>query len=91
MERGKVGRSYGEGWPKGETWGETGRPRAQSVRGRSGLLTASSGKVAALPANESIALVWTRVPGWAPHNVRAVGDSPTHAGNWKARSHLARC
>ena len=58
-----------------------GRPGAQSIHGRSRLLTTSLEKAATLPANESITLVWTRVPGWAPLNVLAVGDLPTHAGS----------
>lgn len=78
MERGKVARSSGEGKPEGEIQGENGRPRVQSTRGRSRLLSSSSEKVSALPANESMTLVWTRVPGQAP----------SMCGQWETRPHM---
>lgn len=81
MKRGKVGRSYGERRPEGEARGETGRLRAQSIHGRSRLLTASREKAAALPANESVTLVcplMRRQWETRPHMQRA----GKHSGTW---------
>lgn len=52
----------GQGRPKGEIQGETGRPRAQSTHERSRLPTAYS-----VPAFESTTLVWTRVQAGLPY------------------------
>lgn len=58
----QVGRSWGREDLKVRLR-ETRRPRVQGIGGRSKLSATSSEKATVLPAHESTALVWTRIPG----------------------------